>query len=184
MKYFLKSSRLGFRPWRHQDLPLALALWEDPSVNAWVRGPLSPAAIQTRLEEEIRRHNECGVQYWPVFLLADDSHIGCSGLRPKAEDLLELGYYLKPSFWGAGLATEAAAKVAEYAFVSIGVEALFAGHHPGNLASQRVLEKLGFERAGEEFYEPSGVIEPTYLLHRARWHSAIDSHQSANSARQ
>jgi RimJ/RimL family protein N-acetyltransferase len=169
MDYLLKSARLGFRLWTVDDLPLALALWGDPAVSAWLSGPLSKAAIRARLEREIRQHEKCGIQYWPVFLLATLEHIGCAGLRPKAENLLELGYYLKPAFWGAGLATEAAAAVAEYAFGTLRVEALFAGHHPANRASQRVLEKLGFERAGEEFYEPSGVVEPTYLLPKSSW---------------
>lgn len=169
MNYFLKSARLGFRPWTVGDLPLALGLWGDPAVSAWLSGPLSKAAIRARLEREIQQHEEYGIQYWPVFLLASNEHVGCAGLRPKAENLLELGYYLKPTFWGDGFATEAAAIVAEYAFGPLRAQTLFAGHHPANRASQRVLEKLGFERAGEEFYEPSGVIEPTYLLPKSSW---------------
>lgn len=181
--YFLKSLRLGFRPWTSDDLPLALALWADPAVSAWLSGPLAAPAIQERLAHEIRQGEQFGIQYWPIFLLASDEHVGCAGLRPKAENLLELGYYLKPAFWGSGLATEAAASVAEYAFTTLAVEALFAGHHPANAASQRVLEKLGFEHAGEEFYEPSGVIEPTYLLLRSVWRASHHGHQSANSSR-
>lgn len=178
MAYFLKSPRLGFRSWALDDLPLALALWGDPAVSAWLSGPLSEAAIRARLEHEIRQGEEFGVQYWPIFLLATGEHVGCAGLRPKAEDLLELGYYLKPTFWGSGLATEVAATVAGYAFSSLGAETLFAGHHPGNLASQKVLDKLGFEHAGEEFYEPSGVIEPTYQLHKSGWRPRPGEHQS------
>jgi len=176
MHYFLQSSRLGFRPWTFEDLPLALALWGDPAVTAWLSGPLSATAIQARLEHEIRQHEQFGLQYWPIFLLTGGEHVGCAGLRPKSADLLELGYYLKPRFWGSGLATEAAAAVAGYAFGTLATETLFAGHHPANAASSKVLARLGFERAGEEFYEPSGVVEPTYLLHRSQWRTA--EHQS------
>jgi RimJ/RimL family protein N-acetyltransferase len=109
-----------------------------------------------------------GIQYWPIFLLATGDHVGCAGLRPKEPQVLELGYYLKPAFWGTGLATEAGAALIAYAFTTLDAETLFAGHHPANRASQKVLEKLGFTRAGEEFYKPSGVIEPTYLLQRSR----------------
>jgi len=178
MEYFLKSSRLGFRRWTVDDLPLALALWGDPAVSVWMGGPLAPHMIQLRLEHEIGQWEEFGIQYWPIFVLVTGEHAGCAGLRPKAENRLELGYYLKSAFWGAGLATEAAAAVAEYAFGPLCVETLFAGHHPANRASQRVLEKLGFERAGEEFYEPSGVVEPTYLLQRSRWRAREAEHQS------
>jgi [ribosomal protein S5]-alanine N-acetyltransferase len=180
VSYFLQSNRLGFRRWTSKDLPLAFSLWGDPAVTAWLSRPLSSEEIQARLELEIRLRDQFGFQYWPVFLLATGQHAGCAGLRPKAGGLLELGYYLKPAFWGSGLATEAAAAVAGYAFGVLRAENLFAGHHPANHASQRILEKLGFERSGEEFYEPSGVIEPTYLLHRARW--AQNNHQSSAPA--
>ncbi|HEX4284779.1 MAG TPA: GNAT family N-acetyltransferase [Terracidiphilus sp.] len=168
MDYFLRSSRLGFRPWHIDDLPLAHGLWGDPAVTAWLSGPLSAEAIQKRLEHEIRQRDEVGIQYWPIFLLATGDHVGCAGLRPKEPQVLELGYYLKPAFWGTGLATEAGAALIAYAFTTLDAETLFAGHHPANRASQKVLEKLGFTRAGEEFYKPSGVIEPTYLLQRSR----------------
>lgn len=180
MTYFLQSSRLGFRTWTPDDLPLAITLWGDPKVTAWLTRPHSSAEIRERLAHEIRQAEEFDIQYWPVFLLASGEHVGCAGLRPKAKNLLELGYYLKPAFWGSGLASEAAATVANYAFTRMEAETLFAGHHPANRASQRILEKLGFERSGEEFYEPSGVIEPTYLLHRSRW--SQDNHQSSASA--
>jgi RimJ/RimL family protein N-acetyltransferase len=180
VSYFLQSSRLGFRSWTSGDLALAFSLWGDPAVTAWLNRPLTAEEVRARLEREIRMQEEFGLQYWPVFLLATGDFAGCAGLRLKTEGLLELGYYLKPAVWGGGLATEAAAAVAGYAFGTLHVETLFAGHHPANGASQRILEKLGFERSGEEFYEPSNVIEPTYLLQRARW--AQNNHQSSASA--
>src|SRR5579872_6689940 len=106
MDYFLRSNRLGFRRWTVDDLPLALGLWGDPAVSAWLSSPMSPAEIRARLEREVRQGAELGVQYWPVFLLATEEHVGCAGLRPKAENLLELGYYLKPAFWRAGFRSE------------------------------------------------------------------------------
>jgi ribosomal-protein-alanine N-acetyltransferase len=181
VNYFLQSRRLGFRPWTIADLPLALALWGDPAVTAWLSGPLPEEAIRARLEWEIRQGEQSGVQYWLVFLLETGQFAGCAGLRPKAGNLLELGYYLLPGLWGKGLATEAATAVAHYAFTVLGVEALFAGHHPQNHASQKVLGKLGFERTGEEFYEPSGVVEPVYRLRRSARQGSEEGHQSTNS---
>lgn len=52
MPYFLTTARVGFRCWAGNDLPLALALWGDPSV--WfIEGPFSPEQIQRRLDDEI-----------------------------------------------------------------------------------------------------------------------------------
>lgn len=166
MEFFLRSSRLGFRTWTTDDLPLAVELWQDAAVTSWLLGPLTAEAVRARLAREMQQQSQFGIQYWPAFLLATGEFAGCAGLRPKAEGLLECGYYFKPAFWGLGLASEAGQAIIDYAFNTLDVETLFAGHHPANAASRRVLEKLGFKLAGEEFYEPSGVIEPTYLLRR------------------
>lgn len=168
MDYFLKSNRLGFRPWTNEDLPLAQALWGNPKVTARIGGPFSPEQVRARHNSEIRMFESWGIQYWPIFLLADDGHVGCAGFRTYAanESAWELGFHLLPGFWGQGLATEASVAVLEYAFGTLGLDAVVAGHHPSNEASRRVLTKLGFEYTGEEFYEPSGIFEPTYVLRK------------------
>ncbi len=112
--------------------------------------------------------NACKVQYWPVFLLETYEHAGCAGLRPYRLDgqIYELGFHLRPEFWGRGLAQEAGRAVISYAFEKLRAEALFAGHDPANSASMRVLIKLGFEFTHEEFYPPTGLKHPSYLLRR------------------
>jgi RimJ/RimL family protein N-acetyltransferase len=56
--------------------------------------------------------------------------------------------------------------VISYAFETIGAKALFAGHHPENAASRRVLAKLGFRHTHDELYAPTGLLHPSYLLER------------------
>jgi RimJ/RimL family protein N-acetyltransferase len=91
------------------------------------------------------------------------------------DGILELGFHLRPAFWGQGLAPEAARGIIDYAFTEVGVKALFAGHHPLNEASRRVLLKVGFVYTGMELYPPSGMVEPTYLLDRAAWSRAASN---------
>ena len=95
------------------------------------------------------------------------SHTRCSNTVTGYEvQVYELGFHLLRSCWGRGLAVESARAVIGYGFGTLGADALFAGHHPANAASRRVLLKLGFEYAGEEFYAPSEVMEPVYLLRK------------------
>jgi len=164
----LKTTRLGFGRWSPDDLPLALTLWGDPGVTRLIGGPLAPAGAEKRLRAEIESMAAQSVQYWPIFLLASGEFAGCAGLRPyRVEDrVYELGFHLRPAYWGQGLATEAAQAVAAFAFDEVGAAALFAGHHPENTPSRRVLEKLGFRFTHEEFYPPTGLHHPSYLLVR------------------
>jgi ribosomal-protein-alanine N-acetyltransferase len=164
--YFLQSPRLGFRQWSSADLPLAEALWGDPEVTRFIGGPFSPQKIQDRLNTEIELCSKHNVQYWPIFRLESHEHAGCAGLRPyRPEDrIFELGVHLRPAYWGRGLAEEAARAVIKFAFENAGAKALFGGHHPANSASQHLISKLGFRLTHEEFYLPTGLRHPSYLL--------------------
>lgn len=167
-RYFLKSKRIGFRAWNENDIELAFEIWGDGEVSKFVGGPFSKDQVRARLKKEIDSFNSYKIQYWPIFLLATGEHIGCCGLKPYSSEknILKTGFYLKKKYQGAGYAKEAAAVVINYAFDTPGVSGLFAGHHPENNTSGSLLKKLGFENTGVEFYEPSGLDHPAYLLTR------------------
>ncbi len=166
--YFLKSQRLGFSHWSVDDLPLALALWGDAEVTRFIGGPFSRDRVKEKLDRELAFMSAHRVQYWPIFLLSNGEHVGCAGLRPHKpeEKIYELGFHLRPAYWGQGFALEAGRAVIAWAFNTLDASALFAGHHPSNTASRRVLEKLGFPFTHEEFYEPTGALHLSYLLPR------------------
>ena len=109
-----------------------------------------------------------GIQYWPIFLLRTGEHVGCCGLRPhKPNDgIHEFGFQLRKASWGQGLAREAADAVIAHAFTTLGASGLYAGHHPDNEASRRVLAGRGFLYTHDEFYPPTGRVEPCYLLRK------------------
>ena len=168
MKYFLTSARLGFRNWTAEDLPIALELWCDSAVTGLIGGPFSPSAVQSRLAQEIEQEKSFGIEYWPLFLLEDGRHAGCAGLHPYRQEpkIVELGIHLRPAFWSLGYAEEAARCLMDYAFDSLSVAAIFAGHHPENLNSRKLVLKLGFAYQGDQQYIPTGLMHPTYPLRR------------------
>ena len=166
-EYFLTSERLGFRCWEPGDLCIATALWGDSAVTRlFSKEPFAPEQIKERLQQELATELDCGVQYWPMFELNSGEFVGCCGLRPyKREDkVYELGFHLRTEQWGKGYATEAARAVLKYGTEVLRLPAIFAGHHPDNSASRRVLLKLGFEEQDAEFYKPTGLYHPSYLF--------------------
>jgi RimJ/RimL family protein N-acetyltransferase len=167
-KYFLYSKRLVFRTWNLGDLDLAIGFWGDLKVTKLVdsRGQLSNAQVKNRLRDEISLQNLHGVQYWPIFNLKTGEHVGCAGLRPYDESkrVMEIGFHIRPKFWRQGFALEAASAVIDYAFNTKHVSGLFAGHSPQNIASANLLKKLGFQYTHDEYYEPTGLMHPSYFL--------------------
>jgi len=166
-----RTKRLVARSWHPEDLPYAMQLWGDPAVTALIdsRGKLSEAQVEEKLRAEIERERAHGVQYWALF---DNGggFIGCAGLRPwsytTSEADFEVGFHLAKSCWGRGLATEAACGALDYAWQKLGLLKVYAGHHPNNRASERILKKLEFEFIGTVLYEPTGLMHPSYVRHR------------------
>lgn len=163
------TRRLVARSWRLDDLPSAIELWGDPAVTALIdsRGKLSDRQVAEKLRTEIEREGSCGVQYWPLFARDSGGFVGCGGLRPwiytPDEANFEIGFHIVKRCWGKGFATEAALGVLEYGWEKLRLAKVYAGHHPDNTASQRILAKLGFEFVADVFYEPTGLMHPSYL---------------------
>ncbi len=161
------TPRLQFRCWRRDDLPLALALWGDVRVTAWIGGPFDAEVVRARLDDHIAAFERDRAQYWPMFLRSTGDHVGCCGLRLREPGLLELGFHLRPAHWGQGLAAEAAAAAIGHGLAVLGAAALFAGHHPDNTSSRELLGKLGFTYTHDELYPPTGRMHRCYLLRPA-----------------
>jgi RimJ/RimL family protein N-acetyltransferase len=167
-KYFLKTGRLGFRQWCEDDLDIAVVLWGDYEVTKFfdARGKWSRDAVCERLAKEIRTQNTHGIQYWPIFLLETNGHVGCCGLRPYDLSLriYEIGFHIRSNQWRRGYAREAAVAVIDYAFNTLKANGLFAGHNPQNEASQYLLQRLGFRYTHDEYYPPTGLNHPSYSM--------------------
>jgi ribosomal-protein-alanine N-acetyltransferase len=86
---------------------------------------------------------------WGMFNSINDEFIGGCLLRPydNEPNVLEIGYSLEHKYWGQGIATEMVKALVQYGFNNADVKAIVACAVVANIASQRVLEKVGFTRA-------------------------------------
>ena len=165
-----RTERLVARSWQIEDLPLAMELWGDPAVTALIdsRGKLTNAQVGEKLRAEIERERSGGVQYWALFDHRNGEFVGCGGLRPwvytPGEANFEVGFHLVRRCWGKGFGTEAALGALEYAWEKLQLSKVYAGHHPDNHASEKILKKLGFEFIENVFYEPTGLMHPSYVV--------------------
>jgi len=70
--------------------------------------------------------------------------IGCADIDAVEAGSADIGYWFDEAYWGGGYASEAARAVVRFAFETLGLERLTAGHVNDNPASGNVLTKLGF----------------------------------------
>lgn len=153
MALILETPRLILRHLVMDDLDELFRLYRDPEIRRYF-----PEGVQTREEtrEELEwhmhghpTHPEMGL--WATIHKQTGSFIGRCGLLPWEIDgnpEIEIAYLLDKSFWGQGLATEAADHVMRYGFERLGFARLICLIDPENYASQRVAERIGmtFER--------------------------------------
>ena len=132
---------LSLRRLTYDDDALLFELDNDSDVMRYINGgePVSLPEIQQVLLPRFVEERELG--FWAIEVAGDTA--GWVSLRLKpGSDRAELGYRLKPRYWGQGVATLAARNVLERGFAA-GYATIFATTYEQNLGSIRVMEKLG-----------------------------------------
>lgn len=161
----LQTERLVFRPFTSDDFALLADLHSDPEVQRHLGGMWTPEVIRRRLDQYVAEQAGRGHSKWKTCL-RDGTFVGRAGVSwwaPTGE--LELGYTLKRTFWGGGLATEAAAGVAAWTFANTPAGRIIGFTDLENLASQRVLEKIGMVRQPDADVGV-GMVSAVYRLDR------------------
>lgn len=92
----------------------------------------------------------------------------------KYSKVRSLGFSLHEDYWNQGLMTEAVKAIVDYAFTKTDCEILEAGHHIGNTASKRVIEKCGFLYDGtfcsyKKLYDGRLIDADFYSLKRSEY---------------
>jgi [ribosomal protein S5]-alanine N-acetyltransferase len=126
--------------------------YADEALYRWIS--MNRPKTADSLEADFLRTETCvspnGTEGWPSWVVREGSAgpvIGQIDACITPEHLgSNFGYYFFVPFWGRGLATEALRAVADHLLAS-GVSALHATVTDGNIASCRVLEKIGFAYA-------------------------------------
>lgn len=149
----LSTPRLVLREFRRSDLPAIHEYAGDPEVVAYTDfGPNDLDASAGFLEDAIQAAQASPrVRYaLAVALLGTDAVIGAVELRVVRERDRQgdMGYVLRRSAWGQGYGTEAASAVLRFGFAELNLHKITATCDPENLASARVLVKIGMRQEG------------------------------------
>ncbi|MFI6948494.1 GNAT family N-acetyltransferase [Streptomyces sp. NPDC050422] len=160
----IETERLLLRPLETSDVDAFVELHADPRVNRFV-GSFSRRQALARLAEVERQWAERGHGLCAVELRSSGEFIGRSGLQYWQQfDEIELGWTLKAGQWGRGYASEAARACLVWGFETLDAEYFTAFMRPGNSASVKVAERLGFSPRRQD--ELSGNPVTVYALNR------------------
>ena len=147
------TERLRLRDFVLNDWADVLAYQQDPrylQFYHWIN----------RTEPEVRRFVQMFVEQQrqqpryqfqlAITLRGQETLIGNCGIRLEGpeEEIADIGYELDPKHWGNGYATEAATAVLDFGFDRLDLHRVWAHCIAENVASVRVLQKLGMTQEG------------------------------------
>lgn len=170
----LRTQRLLLREFSLEDVPAVFDILRREDVNTW----LETDTLQSIAEVEARVKSRMGLfpdrmgVRWAITLLEKPAEvIGSCGYFHvrRGTQTFETGFELHPAFWRKGIMTEALQAMIPFAFSAYRptpVHRMEALVIPENIASLRLLEKLGFECEGRrrEFGYWKGRYQDVFLL--------------------
>lgn len=148
-----ETERLIIRPTLEEDAKLIYELMNSPKFIKYVGdreiNSIDDAKkhIQTKLLSQL---SELGYSSYSLVKKADEEKVGICGLYSReGVDGIDIGFGLLPQYEGFGYALEASQRILKAAFEEFEIRKIKAITSKNNLASQRLLEKLGLELKGE-----------------------------------
>lgn len=167
---FMEGDLVTLHPLQRDDLEFAQEAINHPDV----RRDLMAHGPKTMADEEEWYENTTPEE--PTFILrADGERVGTIGMEHLNPiwGSVEIGYWIHPDHWGNGYCTDGVREVVRYAFEERRLNKVTARTYETNSGSNRVLQKVGFEREGafrkEAFVEGEHVDVHRYGLLAEEW---------------
>ncbi len=145
MGVILETERLILRETVVEDAPDLYEMDADLEVQKYT-GDVLPTSVEDIFERisNYVDYKKYGYGRWTTVLKNTNEIIGWCGLK-YMDDIneVDLGYRWKPKHWGKGYATEASLACLEYGFNELKLDQIVAQAMEENIASIRVMEKIG-----------------------------------------
>lgn len=147
----ISSERLNLREIKHEDVTSIYKLLSNPEVIKYDTFELFTNIKQA--EDIIKwfseEYKEKRAIFWGISLKNKTNIIGfckCEIEIPTVR--ADLGYDLCPEYWNMGIMTETLSVIIDFVFHTLDINRIEAAVSTDNMASIRVLEKLGFVKEG------------------------------------
>jgi RimJ/RimL family protein N-acetyltransferase len=164
----ISTERLHLAPFALGHTDALFAMNSNPNVMRYLGNPQTRDETVAGIARVQARWEIFGYAWWTIFLKGTDTIIGAACLQNLAHKEgapLEIGWRLMPAYQGHGYATEAGQAAMDFGFERIGVDYLCAVANPENIASQKVMQRLGMSYVGiQTHYEVPCVY---YEKHKA-----------------
>jgi len=142
----LLDGDIKLRPWTLDDVPAIVAACNDAEIHHWipaVPSPYTEADARAFVEGEVP-----GIGTQQFAITQDGRVVGSIGMGVNNARTGHIGYWCAREARGRGITTRALRLLSKHALEDLRLERLELITDPDNHASQRVAEKVGFQREG------------------------------------
>jgi RimJ/RimL family protein N-acetyltransferase len=161
----LRDGDLVLRPWTEDDVPALVAGCSDPEIARWIPTIPYPYTADDALafiRGEVRDDHDA------LAIELDGRVVGGIGLGLNRHGYRgSIGYWVAETERGNGICTRALRLLARHALDDLELQSVQLVTDPDNLASQRVAEKVGFQREGvmrAHLRHPDGRIRDSVMF--------------------
>jgi ribosomal-protein-alanine N-acetyltransferase len=170
IKFITQTERLILRPFNILDVKVMCGVLCDPEVMLFSDGVKPPTGVRGWIENCVDNYPKSDLGIWAVVVKNTNDLIGYCGLIQfpdiDGQPEIEIGFRLLRVCWGQGYATEAAVSVRDYAFDMLLASRLVSLVDPRNIASIRVVEKLGMRYEKDVMLSNYNHPDHLYSIHR------------------
>jgi RimJ/RimL family protein N-acetyltransferase len=175
----LETERLWLRKLTLEDVDDLYEALGDPYSMRFYPHPFSRDEVVGWVEWARRSYADRGHGLWGLVLKESGELVGDCGLVVQdidGDQMVEVGYHVKPNHQRRGLATEAAVACRDHAFEAVGVDRLIALVRVENAPSAGVARKVGMTVWRETMR--AGFRHHVFSISRQEWRDRLDKGQA------
>jgi len=170
-KIYVETDNIILREMLPEDADGMFELDSDPVVHKYLgNSPVKNIQASRNMIENIRsQYIDRGIGRWAAIEKFSGDFMGWSGLKLNTEqkfnnkiDFYDIGYRFIPRYRGKGYATESAVAAMDYGFNTLNLKTIVGMAEIENIASNRVLQKIGLQYIEDFIFE--GVMVSWYEL--------------------
>jgi RimJ/RimL family protein N-acetyltransferase len=163
----LAAGAVALRPWAADDLPLVEEAAGDPALLVGTTLPKRYTPAEGAAFIERQRSRQTSGEGLALAITLDGEAVGCATLMVRTAAVADLGYWLVRRARGVGVGGKAVRLLVEWALGEPEITGIEVFVSDDNVASQKLLERLGFVNVGRRRHRINDLDEELRVYRRS-----------------
>ena len=169
-KPIIETSRIILREFEPNDYKDVYEFGSNKTVQKYTGDPLLTSIEEAKKlisDVWLTDYKKYGFGRWATIYKPTNKLIGFTGLKFLPDlNLVDIGFRYLPDYWNKGIATEASKEILKYGFELLKLNEIFGIAYTENIASCKVLKKIGLKFYKQDEFDGDGKLTNWYKLEK------------------